>query len=114
MNESRKWLTILNELKSENAHLKNELSEMIKGRINIRFIEQAEWFQQHFVEKDQVIDLLRHEIRVLPNNLSGPKIISDEEIRQFTMLKKDIEHLTYQFQQMKASFKELLSQAWQD
>lgn len=106
----RRCLTILNELKVENIHLKNQLSEIIRGQVNQKFVEQAEWFQQRFVEKDQVIDLLRYEMRTLRDNLSGPEILSEEKARQFVILEKDIEHLAYQFRQMKVSFNGLLSQ----
>lgn len=111
LNEIRRCLAILNELKVENTHLKNQLSDMIRGQVDPKFIEHAEWFQQRFVEQDQVIELLRYEIRILRDNLSGTKITSGEETRQFVTLEENIAHLAYQFQQMKGSFKGLLYQS---
>lgn len=56
------WLTILDEVKFENIRLKNLLAEAISKNVSRKFVEEAEAFQQKFLDKEQVVELLRHEI----------------------------------------------------
>ncbi|ANH80840.1 hypothetical protein A8C56_07465 [Niabella ginsenosidivorans] len=107
--QSAEWLVALNELKVENILLKNRLSETISGQVDLKFIEQAECFQQRFVEKDQVIDLLRHEISILLQKVSDRGKITNSGKFQCAVLERDIHRLVYEFQQMKISFISLLS-----
>lgn len=102
--ESRKWLATLHDLKIENIRLKNQLSQTISGPVAPDFLEQAERFQQHFVEKDQLIDLLRHEINTLLPRLSAPDQPADSYERQCIILAKDIDRLIHEFDQMKQAF----------
>jgi len=99
--ESRKWLTALNELRTENIRLKNQLSEAISHEVGLDFVEEAERFQQRFVEKDQVIDLLRHDINILQH---ANEPMTQAEERQYIVLEKDMEQLINEFRQMQASF----------
>ena len=104
--ESRKWLNALNELRMENIRLKNELSEAVSHEVSLDFVEEAELFQQRFVEKDQVIDLLRHDINILLHTYE-PITVAEE--RQYIVLEKDMEQLIHEFRQMKISFRGFLS-----
>lgn len=107
--ESRKWLTTLNELRVENVRLKNQLSEAVSRKVSLDFVEEAERFQQCFVEKDQVIDLLRHDINTLMYELSEQEIITDAAERQCVILEKDTAQLIFEFRQMKISFNDFLT-----
>jgi len=104
--ESKKWLTSLNDLRGENIHLKNQLSEAVSREVSPDFVEEVERFQQLFVEKDQIIDLLRYDINIL---LYSKDPITDTEERQYQVLEKDIEQLAHEFHQMRASFSSFLA-----
>jgi len=103
--ESKKWLTSLHELRGENIRLKDQLSEAISRDVSPDFIDTVERFQQLFLEKDQIIDLLRHDIKVL---LYSKEPITDSEERQYIVIEKDIEQLTDDFHKMKTSFGDFL------
>jgi len=100
MPENGNWLNALNELRVENIRLKDQLSAAISQDVSHEFVEKAEQFQQRFVEKDQVIDLLRHDIIMLHTVKSN----ADTHQRQFTVLEKDMKQLIHEFYQMKTSF----------
>jgi hypothetical protein len=101
--ECKKWLTILNELRIENVRLKEQLSEAVNQNVSLTFVEQAEQFQQHFLEKDQVIDLLRHDIKTMLDKLSEHTITGIEG-HKYTVMEKDILKLTHEFHQAVISF----------
>ncbi|WP_118953488.1 hypothetical protein [Taibaiella helva] len=105
--EGRKWLNALNDLRAENIRLKDQLSEAISREVSLDFVEQADRFQQRFVEKDQVLDLLRHEINIVLAQIAGREIVPADE-RQYQLLEKDMEHLIHEFHQMKLSFADFL------
>lgn len=103
ISESRKWLTALNELRAENILLKEQLSEAVQREVSPRFVEQADLFQQSFIEKDQIMDLLRYDINNLLYRLPDRNMNSADE-RQCIVLEKDMRQLVLEFGQMKTSF----------
>lgn len=106
--ESRKWQAVLTELRTENIQLKEQLSQAISQEVSAAFVEEAEQFQQRFLERDQVIDLLRHDINTLQQKISGHTTTGGED-RQFTLMEKDMEKLICEFHQMKVSFSRFLA-----
>ncbi|MFA6059149.1 MAG: hypothetical protein WC756_13175 [Taibaiella sp.] len=106
--ECRKWQTVLNELRTRNVQLKEQLSQAIKGDVSLSFVEQAEIFQQKFVEKDQILELLRHDVRAMLDKLLEHGITGTVE-RQYSLLKKDIAKLMDEFYQMEMSFSEFVA-----
>jgi hypothetical protein len=101
--ECRKWQSALNDLRTRNVQLKEQLSQAIHGEVSLSFVEQAEFFQQQFVEKDQIIDLLRHDINSMLSKISENEMICNE-IPQYNILQKDIAKLIDEFQQMEMYF----------
>lgn len=59
------WQAVLEEVKLENVRLKNLFASAISKNVSRKFVEQAEIFQQKFLDKDQVFDLLHHDISSL-------------------------------------------------
>lgn len=109
MKEDRNWLTILSELKMDNVQLKNRLSKAISGRVSSDFIEKAELFQQQFVEKDLVIDLLRRDFILLREEIAG-KGMTEVMGAQHTILEKAATQLQFEFQKMKWAFLNVLGE----
>ena len=97
------WLTVLNELRIENIRLKGQLSDAINQDVSLAFVEQAEQFQQQFLEKDQVIDLLRHDIKTMLDK-SSELAITRTERQKYEVLEKDISKLIHEFHQAAISF----------
>jgi hypothetical protein len=100
--ECRKWQAILNELRMQNIGLKEKLSFAISHDVSPEFVEQAELYHQMFLDKDQLIDLLRHDMNIILPELSQPET-TDNEIHQYIILSKDIEKLISEFHQMEMS-----------
>src|SRR5688572_9228128 len=90
LKEGKQWLSVLNDLRTENIQLKESLSEAVSQEVSFQFVDRAEGFQQLFVDKDQVIDLLRYEIIMLLSRLSGGEMTVADE-RQCVILEKDME-----------------------
>ncbi|MCF3107648.1 hypothetical protein LL912_02535 [Niabella sp. CC-SYL272] len=109
MKESGKWLTILSELKMDNVLLKNRLSKAISGKVPSGFVEQAELFQQQFVDKDQVIDLLRRDVILLQEEIYRKGMTEANSI-QHAVLGKAAKQLQFEFQKMKSSFIKVLNE----
>lgn len=99
----------LDYLKQENTNLKNGLSAALQDQVNGSFIEKAEEFQQMFINKDQVIDLFRHEVTALAIETS-PDTENGEEPGKIGQMQREIEVLTTCFFEMKAAFEKYLSE----
>ena len=105
----RELLFELDCLKQENANLKNGLSLALQDKVNGNFIEKAEEFQQMFINKDQVIDLFRHEVTALAIERSSDTG-NGEEPGKIVQMQREIEVLTTCFFEMKAAFEKYLSE----
>ena len=105
--ECRKWLTVLNELRIENVQLKEQLSEAISHEVSLALVEKAEQFQQQFVEKDQIIDLLRHDINTMLEKLHERTITRTEE-NQYAIMQEDMTKLIREFHQIAVTFYQFL------
>ena len=55
-------LCLLDKVRQENARLKDTLSDLVQLDISRYDIDYAEYYQQRFLEIDQVVDLLRHDM----------------------------------------------------
>ena len=102
-------LLALDQLKQENANLKNGLSRVLQRRVNGRVIEKAEEFQQMFINKDLVIDLCRHDVIAFTigsgtgeGNRLGPE--------KMVQLQHEVEQLIDCFFEMKAAFERYVTE----
>lgn len=107
--EIKTWLSIVDNLKQGNVFLKNRLSEAVKGPLSDSLIDSAESFQQNFINKDQIIDLLRHDITDLLAGLSK-RTMADNNDDKISLLHRDVERIVLEFDKMKYSFEHFLSQ----
>jgi hypothetical protein len=107
----RSWLSVLDDLRQENILLKSRLSNALQGEVSRSFIETAEDYQQRFIYKDQLIDLLRHELTDLLSEKTGDR---QEQLSiwqdRITLLEKDIQRLSLEFSLMKTGFDNYLSE----
>jgi hypothetical protein len=79
LKETIKWLAMLNELKAANTRFKNKLSEAIRGNVTLSVLEEAELLLQRFVEKDLVLELLRHEINMVQGTLLAQETVVNKD-----------------------------------
>jgi hypothetical protein len=99
----------LDALKQENINLKNGLSRALQNRVANGFVDRAEEFQQLFINKDQVIDLIRHEVSALM--IAGPHDSANgQQAEKFVQMQQEIEVLVSCFVEMKAAFEKYLSE----
>ncbi|PZF74863.1 hypothetical protein [Taibaiella soli] len=104
----RKAQIELEELGNRNIRLKEELSEAVRREVNAAFVEKAERFQQSFLEKDQIIALLRHDARILIEKLKLD-IATDADLVQCTRLKADVRRLASNASENTLSFQSFLA-----
>jgi len=60
--EREAWLRTLDYIRQENVFLKNRLADIVKNKMNVKMLEQAEYFQSLLINKDTTIAFLRYEI----------------------------------------------------
>ena len=60
--ENETWIRTLDYMQQENIYLKNRLAAIVKNDFDKRLLEQVEYFQNSFLNKDAIIALLRHDI----------------------------------------------------
>ena len=100
--ELKEWQTQLEQLRLENNKLKNLLAKAISKEVSASFVEAAEAYQQKFIDKDQVVDLIRHELASLISAADSNAL--SEQSRQYVKLKMDIQRFVKEYNQLKSSF----------
>jgi hypothetical protein len=88
-----RWLSVLAQLRIENIRMKYELSGIIQKDIDADLLEKAENFQQCFVQKDQLMDLLRLDLNHLLCKLDDTKEIPP----LYLQIRNDMEKLMVEF-----------------
>lgn len=107
--EVRVLLFELAYLKQENTNLKNGLSRALRDKVAGSFVEKAEEFQQMFINKDQVIDLFRHEVSTLM--IAGPpETRNGQHSEKVVEMQQEIEVLISCFFEMRAAFEKYLAE----
>ena len=108
------WLRALNYIQQENVFLKNNLGEIIKeDDITTEMLEQIEYFQNQFLNKDAVLALLRYDIAE-QNKLCNHKLVTElnlpEILKRQNKLRVDMEKMEKEFSQLKAKFNNYMSE----
>ena len=106
--ESDEWKRTLNFLSQENSFLKLRLADLLNGKeSSADFLETAELFQSRFIQKDEIIQLLLHDVSKLDNLIS-------QAIREDGLLIKEIvqtqSHLRRQMRFVETEFNKLKTQ----
>jgi len=103
----RQWQDRVEALRSENNSMKEHLTALIRQDVTPPLLERAEMFHQEFMNKDQIIDLVRHELAMFPLREDGTLRPADE--LQYASLRKDINRLESELAQLKSAFSQYLS-----
>ena len=106
-NERETWLRTLDYIQQENVFLKNHLADIIKNDIKPEMLEQVEYFQNQFINKDAVIALLRYDI-ANQNRLSEHGIEHNGDFVKLQArqgkLRGDMEKMEREFSRLKFQF----------
>lgn len=105
-NEQQMWLRSLDYIQQENIHLKNRLAEMISQDIDPGALEQVEYFQNQFLNKDAIVAILRRDIAA-EKELNG-QAYGKKNLKRHYRLRQDIEMMEKEFSKLKFEFNEYL------
>jgi hypothetical protein len=111
--EINSWRRLLDYLTEENIEMKNRLSEILKEKFDTYLLEEVDGFQSRFIRKDNLIALLRNEIKEL-DAIPVAEISKDERILKKMVIKikrlhKNISNTEKQFGKLKSDFHKFLS-----
>lgn len=89
-------LRMLEFLKQENIMLKQRLMEALRTNASRQFLEQAETLQQQFLQNDQALALMHHDLVMLYQRSSDGKsyLLQQEGLESdLGRMKEEFEHL---------------------
>jgi len=110
--ESDAWKRTLEFMTEENIHLKNRLSEILKGDLDQDLLMTAEVFQNSFVREDELIRLLRHDVlafdHLLMREIFEDGAIINKVTNSYKAIRRNISESETQFNQLKHEFSNYL------
>lgn len=95
MQQRRNSLKVLEQLKQENIQLKQRLANALKLDTTKTFLERAEYLQLQFLQNDQALALLHHDLVMLYQQFKPNK-------KQMENLELDLEKMQQEFEHIKA------------
>ena len=106
--ESESWKRMLEYIQMENSYLKTRLSDVVSEDGRKELLAEAENFQNRFIRKDEVISLVRRDIRefdtLLLNSLEAGNINLAETSKKQKKLRTEMETLEQRFNKLKFEF----------
>lgn len=101
------WQGQIDQLIFENNKLRDSLAQAIRKDVSAAFLEEAEHFNHKFMEMDQVIELMRHEIAGL--SLVTAEAASGKASALFIRFMQDLERCEKEFHILETSFLNLIT-----
>jgi len=113
--ETCAWRRMLAFMLQENAVLKTRLSEVLKenGKSGKDFLMAAEQYQNEFLRKDEIINMMRHEISDLDKLLAKELYEGNHEkeiIYKQQRMRRDVQHVTSTFNELRFDFNNHLAE----
>lgn len=112
LHESDSWKRSLGFLADENIQLKDRLAQVIKYNFNKTLLEDLENFQTKFIQEDELIKLLRHDLVELDKLLIREKFEDGEIMYEINnksgRLRNQIHHMEKQFGKLKFDFNDYI------
>lgn len=115
--EIARWRSLLEHYRVENTILKNRLAAALDKNMNENKLASAEYFQNEFLRKDEIINILKHDIRLqekkltdrfsADNAFSGKETIAAQDSlrdhicfleKEFTRLREEFQHYVLSMQ----------------
>jgi hypothetical protein len=112
--ENDTWKRLLEFIQSENVFLKNRLAQVASEEIDSDMLEEAEYFQNNFVEEDSNIAALRNYVAeqdsLLRREVFEDGAILRDVVRRQKKLRKQAEQAEQRFNKLKFEFNNFLSE----
>jgi hypothetical protein len=106
------WKRLLEFITSENAYCKNRLADVIKSsKADEGLLEQAEYFQNYYIQQDALLSLLRNDIYAFDKLLQKEKIlngVSRELNVSKNRLKDELDKVQSEYRRAKNKFNDFL------
>ena len=107
--ENDRWRRLVQFIQLENSYCNNRLAEVIKSNDGLPdFLEQAEFYQNYYIQQDAHISLLKHDLNTFGRIVEREKFTDGTIAKniQFThsQLKREIEKLEADFHDMQGKF----------
>ena len=111
--EQLMWSRALDFIQYENILLKNTIAEILKNGMDQNSLEEIEFFQNQFLNKDAVIALLRRDIAMQnqqeEKDCEADKNAAKKATKRHDQLREDMSKMEKEFIQLKYSFNNYLS-----
>jgi hypothetical protein len=108
MQESTAWLRLLDQTRQENSYLITRLSEAVDQKTGIDFLNEAEYFQNTLILKDELITEIISDVKKqqdkLKERLLANKKTDEQLLKQQQKLRNEINRLEKDFIAMKDEF----------
>ena len=102
------WLRLLDFLKQENSFLKTRLSSVVDYETNREFLNEAEQYQNLFLQRDEFINEIIKDAKAHQETISKilvlEKNIDERTNKQQQKLRNEVERLERDFTKMKNDF----------
>jgi hypothetical protein len=113
--ESGEWKRTLTLLLQENSFLKLHLADIVNRKeVSADFLETVELYQNRFIQKDEIINLLRQEVSelnfLLKQNVYDDETMPNEAAQKLKHLRRQIIFLETEFNKLKFHFSKYLSE----
>jgi hypothetical protein len=107
--ESDQWKRLVQFIQLENSYYKNRLADVIKNNdASTGFLEQAEFYQNYYIQQDTHLALLKHDLanygRLLEEEKFFDRVIVEQIRNKHNRLKREIEKLETDFHVMQQKF----------
>lgn len=111
--EINSWKRLLDYLTEENIQMKNRLSEILKEKFDTYLLEEVDGFQTRFIRKDNLINLLRNEIKDLDEIPVDDICKTEKSLKKMKIktkrLYRNMSNTEKQFSKLKSDFHKFLS-----
>jgi hypothetical protein len=112
--ENEMWRRLLAFIQAENVILKTRLAQIASEEIDSDMLEEAEYFQNNFVDEDASMNQLRNHVSE-QGNLLNREVFEDgailkEVMRKQRKIRKEVEQAEQRFNKLKFEFNNFLSE----
>jgi hypothetical protein len=107
--ENDRWQRLVQFIQLENSYSKNRLAEVIRNNEGlVDFLEQAEFYQSYYIQQEEHLALLKHDLVNFGRLLDKKKFLDGAVIKQLQnthcRLRREMEKLDTEFHDMQRKF----------
>lgn len=111
--ESECWKRSLAFIMSENSYSKTRLADVVKNSNgDDDFLEQAEHYQNYYIQQEALLSLLRHDVYAFDKLLQKDKFINGVPVREISFsrkrLREELEKIENEFARARKKFNDFL------